>query len=88
MQLEKLGKNIDVIHLSGGAGRILFSYGEPVAAHIPGRGHVKTDKYFSRTTAAHVAAWLKAEAAARDAVVVAVKIIEHEELLRIAGQAL
>lgn len=37
---------------------ILFSYSTPVAAYIPGRGFVKTDKFWSKTTSRHINKYL------------------------------
>jgi hypothetical protein len=33
---------------------VLFSYETPVAAFIPGRGYIKTDRFFSVTTSRHI----------------------------------
>lgn len=84
MELQKVSPNVDVIHLSDGRGKILFSYGEPVAAFIPGRGYVRTTKYFSRTTMGHIAAWLRA---AGPGIAGVTASVPHDEILRIAGTA-
>tara|TARA_Y100001972_G_C7600721_1_gene301036 strand:+ start:270 stop:590 length:321 start_codon:yes stop_codon:yes gene_type:complete len=38
--------------------KVLFSYGQPVAALIPGRGYVRTTQIISKTTERHIAAWI------------------------------
>ena len=38
---------------------VLFSYGVPVAAFIPGRGYLRTAKKWSMTTTRHINDWLK-----------------------------
>ena len=37
---------------------ILFSYETPVAAHIPGKGYYRTEKFWSVTTSRHINFWL------------------------------
>jgi len=48
-------KNAVVVYLNGIG--ILFSYGVPVAAYIPGRGYLRTAKKWSMTTTRHINAW-------------------------------
>jgi len=36
-----------------------FSYETPVAAHISGKGHFKTEKKWSKTTSKHISEWLR-----------------------------
>ena len=38
--------------------QILFSYATPVAAFVPGKGYVRTDRYYSVTTSRHINAWI------------------------------
>jgi hypothetical protein len=47
-----MSKNIKVVTLPDGT-EILFSYGVPVAAFVPGLGYVKTSKRYSKTTSTH-----------------------------------
>lgn len=77
MELQRLGANVAVINLSSGA-RILFSYDTPVAAYIPGEGYIKSERFFSRTTTAHVAQFLKGNQGAT---------VTHETLTRLAQEA-
>lgn len=51
---------------------VLLSYGAPVAALIPGRGYVRTERRYSATTDRHVTGY------APDAVVV-----PHAEFMRL-----
>jgi hypothetical protein len=37
---------------------ILFSYKTPVAAYVPGRGFLRTDRFHSKTTSRHINAWV------------------------------
>lgn len=57
MNTEKLGPNARVLAFRDGT-RVLISYETPVAAYVPGIGHLRTDKYHSRTTHGHVNTWL------------------------------
>ena len=53
----RIGSNMSV----GAVGnvRILFSYDTPVACLHQVHGYMKTDKKWSRTTAQHIAKWLR-----------------------------
>lgn len=55
MRLSSIGGNATEVEIAGVA--ILFSYAQPVAAMLPGRGFVRTDKKYSVTTTKHVNAW-------------------------------
>lgn len=57
MKLSPIGSNQTQLSLENGV-EILFSYSTPVAAFIPGRGWVRTDKYHSKTTSAHINKWI------------------------------
>jgi len=48
-----------------------MSYGVPVAAFVPGRGHIKTDKKYSVTTSRHANAFAGVRAV----------VVSHEEFL-------
>lgn len=60
--LESRGANAHVLHVQAmphyqGPGQVLFSYATPVAAVIGGNAYRTTAKH-SKTTSAHVNAWL------------------------------
>lgn len=57
MKLQPLGKNVTELAFIDGT-RILFSYQTPVAAYVPGKGYMRTDRHYSVTTSRHVNAWL------------------------------
>lgn len=65
MKLQPHGANQTSVALADGT-VIFFSYQTPVAAFVPGRGYMKTDCRWSRTTSKHVTQWLTREGA-RDA---------------------
>ena len=37
---------------------VRFSYPTPVAAFVPGRGYLRTDRFYSSTTSKHINAWI------------------------------
>ena len=39
--------------------QIFFSYRTPVAAYLPEKGYVRTEKFWSVTTSRHINKWLK-----------------------------
>jgi hypothetical protein len=57
MKLSKLGPNTTELDLANGT-TVLFSYKTPVAAYVVGRGLIKTEKKYSKTTSKHVSQWL------------------------------
>lgn len=57
LKLKSLGANRTEVTLDDGT-VVLFSYSTPVAAHIPGRGYVRTVERHSRTTQVHLSQWL------------------------------
>ena len=57
MNLNPIAANQNEVELADGT-TVFFSYKTPVAAHIPGKGYVKTDKYWSRTTSKHIGQFL------------------------------
>lgn len=77
MELQRLGANVAVINLNNGA-RILFSYDTPVAAFIPGEGYIKSERFFSRTTTAHVAEFLRGNHGVK---------VTHETIAKLAQEA-
>jgi hypothetical protein len=56
MKLRKLGSN--QTEISVGDNLVLFSYNTPVAAWVRGRGWLRTEQKFSKTTTKHINAWL------------------------------
>jgi hypothetical protein len=55
--INRINDNATVIHFADGVS-VLWSYKTPVAAFIPGRGYIKTDRRFSVTTSRHINAWV------------------------------
>ena len=39
--------------------QIFFSYRTPVAAYLPERGYVRTERFWSKTTSRHINKWLQ-----------------------------
>lgn len=58
MKISKIGPNITEVCLVTGH-RILVSYETPVAAFVPSKGYIKSDRFFSRTTGRHIVQWVK-----------------------------
>jgi len=56
MKIIEKTANTTVVEIGGNT--VLFSYKTPVAALIPGRGYVRTDKFHSRTTSKHIGQFL------------------------------
>lgn len=54
--LMSLGSNMTVLNTT--RARVFFSYETPVAGYIPGRGYVKTDRHYSKTTSKHINKYL------------------------------
>lgn len=59
MKLHHIGSNVTTIEV--GDATILFSYDTPVAAHIVGRGFLRTSEHYSATTSRHINKWLRKE---------------------------
>lgn len=59
MKVQPIGANQTEVSLADGT-EILFSYGTPVAALVPGKGWIRTAQKWSVTTSKHVNAWLRA----------------------------
>ena len=53
MNLNPIKANQTEVETKDGT-TVFFSYKTPVAAHIPGKGYFKTEKYWSRTTSKHI----------------------------------
>lgn len=58
MNLNPVAANQNEVELTNGV-TVFFSYKTPVAAHVPGEGYVKTEKYWSRTTSKHIGQFLR-----------------------------
>lgn len=61
MKLKSLGSKpeIKIAELTCTDGtKILFSYGQPVAAFIPSKGFLRVDTYLSKTTERHIETWV------------------------------
>lgn len=56
MKLQQIGSNQTAITKDNG-NTVFFSYNTPVAAHVPGRGYLRTAEKFSRTTSKHITQW-------------------------------
>ena len=76
MELQPLAKNAFVVVLHSGV-RLLYSYGSPAAAYVPGRGFVRSDWYISRTSNAHVSTFTADKA----------RTVPHDEIVKIAREA-
>lgn len=61
MKLNPIGSNRTVLSLDNGT-EVFFSYKTPVAAFVPGKGYVRTDRKWSVTTSKHINAWLNGPA--------------------------
>ena len=58
MKVQSIGANQTEVTLADGT-EILFSYGQPVAALVPGKGWIRTAFKHSVTTSKHTNAWLR-----------------------------
>ena len=58
LKLRPLGPNQTELELDNTL--ILFSYKTPVAAWVSGRGWLRTDTKYSKTTTKHINRWLDA----------------------------
>jgi len=47
-----MSANVSTVNLADGR-QVCLSYGVPVAAFVPGRGYIKTDRRYSVTTSRH-----------------------------------
>lgn len=57
MRLNQVTVTSTEVELSDGT-RVLFSYRTPVAALVPGKGWIRTEKKWSVTTSKHINRWL------------------------------
>ena len=58
MKIKQLGSNRVELVIPGRA-RVLFSYNTPVAAFVEGRGWIRTDRFYSKTTSKHINEYLQ-----------------------------
>lgn len=57
MKLIPRGNNQTEVEISPDM-TVFFSYKTPVAAHVTGRGYMRTEKFWSKTTSRHVNQWI------------------------------
>ena len=57
MKLNPIAANQNEVVLNNGD-TIFFSYKTPVAAYLPEKGYVRTEKFWSVTTSRHINKWL------------------------------
>jgi hypothetical protein len=57
MKVQPIGSNQTQVSLADGT-EVLFSYTQPVAALVPGKGWIRTAHKWSATTSKHINAWL------------------------------
>ena len=57
MKLTPIAANQTSVSFNDGT-EVFFSYKTPVAAYLPDRGYVKTDKFYSVTTSRHINKYL------------------------------
>lgn len=77
MKLKVIGSNQTEVETASGV-TVFFSYNTPVAAHIPGKGFIKTAKQWSKTTSKHVNQWLNKQGSGK------AEIVDQEELNKLA----
>ena len=58
MKLTPIAANQTELTLNNGT-QVFFSYKTPVAAYLPEKGYVRTDKFWSVTTSRHINKWLQ-----------------------------
>ena len=58
MRLTPIAANQNEVELTNGT-QVFFSYKTPVAAYLPEKGYVRTEKFWSVTTSRHINKWLK-----------------------------
>jgi hypothetical protein len=65
MKINNQGSNKTELQLNDGT-IIFFSYQTPVAAYIPEKGYVHTNKKYSVTTSGHITRWLDSKGLVRN----------------------
>ena len=58
MKLTPIAANQTEVSINDGT-QIFFSYRTPVAAYLPGKGYVRTERFWSKTTSRHINKWLQ-----------------------------
>tara|TARA_B100001250_G_scaffold374191_1_gene360858 strand:- start:455 stop:685 length:231 start_codon:yes stop_codon:yes gene_type:complete len=58
MKLTPIAANQNEVEFTNGT-QVFFSYKTPVAAYLPEKGYVRTEKFWSVTTSRHINKWLK-----------------------------
>ena len=58
MKLTPIAANQNEVSFNNGT-QVFFSYKTPVAAYLPEKGYVRTEKFWSVTTSRHINKWLK-----------------------------
>ena len=58
MKLTPIAANQTEVSFTNGT-QVFFSYKTPVAAYLPEKGYVRTEKFWSVTTSRHINKWLK-----------------------------
>ena len=58
MKLTPIAANQNEVTINDGT-QIFFSYRTPVAAYLPEKGYVRTEKFWSVTTSRHINKWLQ-----------------------------
>jgi hypothetical protein len=58
MRVKQVTTTSTEVSLADGT-EVLFSYSTPVAALVPGKGWIRTEQFYSKTTSKHVNAWLR-----------------------------
>ena len=74
--VKTISPNRTEIELPSGLS-VLYSYSTPVAVHVPGVGHLKTETRYSVTTSKHISQWLDGNVPAR--------IVPQSEIVRLAA---
>ena len=74
MKVTRIRNTAATVQERGDGTHVLVSYSTPVAAFVPGRGYLRTDRRFSRTTNRHVSEWTGKRATT----------VPHAEILAIA----
>ena len=58
MKLTPIVANQTEVSINDGT-HIFFSYRTPVAAYLPSKGYVRTERFWSKTTSRHINKWLQ-----------------------------
>ena len=58
MKLTPIAANQTEVSINDGT-QLFFSYRTPVAAYLPSKGYVRTERFWSKTTSRHINKWLQ-----------------------------